>query len=44
MNIYSPSMNSNGDPLVNASEKPDIISLYSELQRCFNHGANSSEL
>lgn len=44
MNIYSPSMNSNGDPLVNASEKPDIIALNAELQRCFNHGANASEL
>jgi len=37
-------MNSNGDPLVNASEEPNILALYDELQRCFYHGANAAEL
>ena len=44
MNLYNPSMNSNGDPLVNASEEPNILALYDELQRCFYHGANAAEL
>jgi hypothetical protein len=44
MNLYNPSMNSNGDPLVNASEEPNILALHDELQRCFYHGANAAEL
>ena len=44
MSLYNPSMESNGDPLVNASDKPNVSALYDELQRCFYHGANAAEL
>lgn len=34
----------NRDPLANASDTPDVLSLNNELQRCFYHGANAGEL
>jgi hypothetical protein len=44
MRSYDPSRNTAPDPLVHSNDKPDILSLTDELQRCFYHGTNASEL
>jgi hypothetical protein len=44
MRSYDPSRNTAPDPLVHSNDKPDILSLTDELQRCFFHGTNAAEL